>query len=251
MKRKLWWRWALLALCVGVLVISVGKVVGVYVRGSREQGAFDRLAEIAARQNDTADASSPREVLPRFTELLAQNSDLQGWITIPDTGIDYPVMQSDADAEFYLHRGFDRADTVSGTPFLADGCSPDSDCVIVYAHNMRNGTMFGTLDRYLRAEYLAQHPTVWFDSLYQEREYEVFAAVQTRVYGSGAPGFHYYDCAGTLSKTERAQLVDWLLEHSAWDSGIVPGAEDQILILSTCSYHTRDGRFLIAAVRTP
>ena len=239
-------RWILLILCAGIFCFCVFQVARVRLRGNREQGAFDRLTEQAARRDDTTPAG---EVLERFHALLAENGDLRGWLTIPDTGIDYPVMQSELDREYYLHRAFDRSDSVSGTPFLDFACTPESDCVIVYAHNMKNGTMFGTLDRYLRQDYRDAHPTIWFDSLTEEREYEVFAAVQTRVYGTGAPGFHYYESAGTLTASERRQLVDWLLERSVWDCGVTPEEDDQILILSTCSYHTQDGRFLIAARR--
>ena len=244
--------WALrllFLLCLLVFLGSVGKVLQVRLRGARAQAQIDQLVPIGARDGQSA-PSDGETVLPRFAALLEQNSDLRGWLTIPDTDISYPIMFAEEDGEYYLHRAFDKTDTFSGTPFLDQNCGPDSDCVIIYAHNMKNGTMFGTLDRYLRFEYFHEHPTVWFDSLYEEREYEVFAAVQTRVYGTGAPGFHYYESAGALTDTEFALLVDWLQTKSVWDSGIVPVPGDQILILSTCSYHTDDGRFLIAARRS-
>ena len=74
--------------------------------------------------------------------------------------------------------------------------------------------------------------------------------METRVLYEDEDGFRYYRYDGDLSEEEYGELITWLCEHSAYDTGIIPEYGEQILILSTCSYHTKDGRFVVAAKMT-
>ena len=85
--------------------------------------------------------------------LKEKNPDFAGWLRIPDTKIDYPVMHTPDDMQYYIRRDFYGESSVSGTPFIGDFCSTDSGSMIIYAHNMKNGTLFGELDEYESEDY--------------------------------------------------------------------------------------------------
>ena len=114
---------------------------------------------------------------------------------------------------------------------------------------MKNGSIFGTLDSYKQADYWKEHPIVRFYVDGEPRTYEVFAAVETQVLYEDEDGFRYYRYDGDIPEEEYDELVTWLRGHSDYDTEIVPEYEDQILMLSTCSYHTKNGRFVVAARR--
>ena len=177
------------------------------------------------------------------------NNDFIGWLSIPNTKIDYPVMFTPDEPEYYLRRSFDKRDSQSGTPFIGKGGNIDSDCFIIYGHNMKNDTMFGTLDNYADEDFWRENKTFSFNTLYEYREYEVFAAVKTKILYTDEDGLRYYNYEGELSEADYKKMVEWLSANSVYDTYISPAYGEQILILSTCSYHTTNGRFVVAARR--
>ena len=159
------------------------------------------------------------------------------------------MVDRESDPEYYLHRDFDASKSFGGTPFLGEASGVDTKCLIIYGHNMKNGSIFGTLDSYKKADYRKEHPIIRFYVGGEPRTYEVFAAVETQVLYEDEDGFRYYRYDGDITEEEYDELVTWLRGHSDYDTEIVPEYEDQILMLSTCSYHTKNGRFVVAARR--
>jgi len=259
-------------LCAAVFILSSAMACVTYLRSRAEQASFDELAAGVDSAEPRASDSRPEQSLPEAADdgpgtpqeqnepmqrteyypLYEQNPDFACWLEIPNTEIDYPVMSTPDDPEYYIDRAFDGSDSISGTPFIGDGVSADSDCFIIYAHNMKNGTMFGTLARYADAAFQAETPGFTVTTPYETRMFEVFAAVKTRVLYADEDGFRYYDQSGGLTEDTFAALTDWLTENALYDTGVRPVYGDQIVLLSTCSYHTENGRFVVAArcVRT-
>ena len=128
----------------------------------------------------TTPPTEPREILPRFLELYQKNPDLAGWLTIPGTRIDYPVMYSPDEPERYLHANFEVSYSFAGLPFIDAACDPESGNRIIYAHNMLDGSMFRTLLKYQQKDFWQRNPVISFNTLYEEQEYEVVAAFTTR-----------------------------------------------------------------------
>ena len=252
----------LLVLFSAVLLFSVIMVIKTLSQGIQEENAFEKLADSVEvslqdrtgnsdatdKETDTLAGGAEAPSTP-YAVLYKQNHDFAGWLTVPDTNIDYPVMYTPDDPDYYLHRAFDGSDSISGTPFVGDGGTIDSDCFIIYSHNMKNDTMFGTLDKYSDEAFFQENPTFTFTTLTETRTYEVFAAVKARILSDSEAGFQYYDSSGDLSKADFNKLLVWLKDNSLYDSEINPEDGDQILLLSTCSYHTDNGRFVVAARR--
>lgn len=242
-----------------LLVFSLFMVLRSGWQRSMEQQAFEELRRKvtlpAAPQQTRVDSpvsqgeDKTEAYVSPYIELYRENPDCVGWLTIANTDIDYPVMYTPQEPQFYLHRAFDRTESQSGVPFIGAGCDLDSGCVIIYGHNMKNKTMFGTLDRYEDVEFWQENPIFLLYTAQEERQYEVFAVLKTQIPSVGASEFRYYDYAGNPSEADFNDLVSGLTALSIYDTAISPGFGEQILMLSTCSYHTENGRFVVAARR--
>lgn len=189
-----------------------------------------------------------QEMLPRFEKLYALNKDFIGWLSIPGTDVDHPVVQTPWQNDFYLYRDFYGNDNKNGTLILEGSCDPwtPSRNLIIYGHKMRSGLMFGRLDQYLYKDYWAAHKMIAFDVLLSERNYVVVAAVQsTQIEGGGNGSFRY--TAEFADEEDLASWLDYIRRRRRFDTGIDFGTQDHYLTLSTCAYHDENGRLLIIA----
>ena len=207
------------------------------------------VASNAPKSQEHIEETPEKPQYTKYAVLYAENSDFVGWLHIDNTNIDYPVMSTLDEPEYYLRRAFDKTSSQSGTPFVGAGSTIDSDLFIVYGHNMKNDTMFGTLDNYAVKSFWEETPSLLFTTTTECREYEIFAALKTRILYQDEPGYRWYYQAGDLTEEAFNELVSYLSENALYDTGITPSYGDQITILSTCSYHEDNGRFLIAARR--
>ena len=250
----------LAVICACVLLYSLYQGLIIYIPQKQEQQRFDELRQIVEQESEEkSDPTHPAEAETRsgsdkdeshsaFNELETINGDYRGWLKIEDTVIDYPVMKSsEDDPEYYLHRDFDKNYSFSGTPFIGAGADENSDAFVIYAHNMNNDTMFGTLDYYADKGWAEQHQYISFDTVDENRTYRVFAAFQTAIGSENE--FKYYDKVGELSDEEYKELVGDIKEVSVMDLADCPTKKTQIIMLSTCSYHSDNGRFVVAAYR--
>lgn len=251
----------LITSCLAVFLLSSGLFLHAYLSGKDEARSFDRLAELAGRsegERPAAEQQSPAPASPdaeledsrsaRLNALHDQNADLCGWLSIADTNINYPVMLTPDDPEYYLRRDFEKNDSISGVPFLGAGCDLNSNNMIVYGHNMKNGTMFADLLNFQDEEYLDTHPVISFDTLAGPGEYEIIGAFRDKVhYQNEQNVFRYYEYGGELTEERFGEYIAKIKELSLFDTGITAEYGDQLLTLSTCSYHTKNGRFVVVA----
>lgn len=255
---------------LALFVVSAVMVIKTHIQGKQEQAAFTELAATVemARQAEEIDgvlgivSNAPKsqgyieetqeeQQYTEYAALYAENSDFVGWLHIDNTNIDYPVMSTPEEPEYYLRRAFDKTSSQGGTPFVGADSTIDSDLFIVYGHNMKNETMFGTLDYYAAKAFWEENPSLLFTTTAECREYEVFAALETRILYQNETGYRWYYQAGDLTEEAFDELVSYLLGNALYDTGITPSYGEQIIILSTCSYQEDNGRFLIAARRIP
>lgn len=121
------------------------------------------------------------------------------------------------------------------------------DYFIIYGHDTLDGTMFGSPDYYRQQDFWQTHSELNIYTGGERRTYQVFAVVKTRILNADEDGFRYYNAVGDLSDGDVRTLVDWLKENAEYDTGITPGADEQLLTLSTCGNHVAQGRFVVAA----
>lgn len=120
---------------------------------------------------------------------------------------------------------------------------------MVYGHHMKSGMMFAHLVDYDSQDFYKKHKTVIFDTLYEEREYEVVAAFYSQVYKEDEKVFKYYNYPGHISKKQFNTYVKNIKKLSRYDTGITPEYGEQLLTMVTCAYQTEDGRFVVVARR--
>lgn len=209
-----------------------------------ENNASDHSA--VAEQSSPNSQSQLPEPSP-YMLLESENPDFYGWLQIDGTTVDYPVMHTPDDPEKYLHLDFDGQYSVTGTPFLDERCTSDSDNLIIYAHNMNNGTMFKDLLKYKDETYWKEHPIIHFNTLNEQHDYEIMSVFYDRVYYQYEEGFRYYNFINAESESDYNQAVQEYLDKSLYDTGVSAKSGDQLLTLSTCSYHEQDGRFVVVA----
>lgn len=163
------------------------------------------------------------------------NKDVMGWIRIPDTDINYPLLRG-ADNEHYLKYNWKNNPSAAGAIFMEHENAADlSDFnTIIYGHNMRSGSMFGGLKEYRSQSYWEAHPYIYIIHDNGVWRYDIFAAhrvqVETIIYAMQI-----------IKSEQREEFIRFALDNSEIDTGIQPAVEDSILTLSTCvgDYSTR------------
>lgn len=190
------------------------------------------------------------EILPKYEELYQENQDLVGWIKIDDTPIDYPVMQTFDDPTFYIHRDWNKNESTYGLPLIDARCTLESENIIIYSHNMKNGTMFGSLNKYKEKSFYDEHQIIKFDTIYEEAEYQIIAVLLAQVFYDEEPDedeFVYYDYIELDSEERFQEYIDQVKNLSLYDTGITAEYGDSLITLCTCNYHVKDGRLLVVA----
>ena len=172
-------------------------------------------AQTESEQAEPTEESAAERNIPK---LIAANTDCIGWLSIDGTNISYPVMHTPSDPQKYLRRNFYGKYSQSGVPFLDGRCDLQSSNLIIYGHNMKNGTMFSDLKKYLNTDFLNSHRAVRLET---------------------ADGVFLF----TVTEVRRTNISDAWYDRIAVEDG-------RHLILSTCHGSGKDGRLLIIAAET-
>lgn len=186
-----------------------------------------------------------------YAELFVQNGDMAAWIIVDGTVIDYPVMQTPEDENYYLNRDFYGNEDKAGCLLLDDDSAIYGENattnLIIHGHNMKAGTMFGGLDEYVSEEYYQEHKSMEIYTRTDKREYEVIAVFYSQVYYPSDLVFKYYNFFHADNELEFNYFYDNIKELSLYDTGVSAQLGDHFLTLSTCAYHVEDGRFVVVA----
>ena len=248
-----------------VCLIPIDQAYVQFRQHREQQESLREMATEASVQYPVQAGSAPQEVsvsvlpgqaeekpvmLAGYASLYEENKDLAGWLSIEGMKIDYPVMQGEDD-EYYLHHDFYGEDSKYGCLYVRGQADLDDGTnFIIYGHNMKDGSMFGDLDLYLKESFYKEHPTVSFDTLYEERTYEIVAVFRSQVYNADENVFKYYQFYEAKTQEEFEDFYGNIKELSLYDTGVEAEYGDTFLTLSTCAYHVPDGRLVVVAKRT-
>ncbi len=187
------------------------------------------------------------EVTIIFDDLYDRNNDITAWLSIPGTSLNYPVMHTPEQPEYYLYRNFEKDYSVSGVPFL-DGKSslePPTDNLLIHGHNMKNGSMFAQLLSYQDEAFLKAHPSIEFYTFDEKRTYDIISVFPAEVYKSS--NFNYHDFIQAKDQADFDNYVSKVKEMSLFETGLGAEYGEELMTLSTCAYHTNNGRFVVVA----
>ena len=222
-----------------------------YAQVEEQTEAFEQMAELVEKAPEEAPkedtpVSEGEDVLAKYRELYLQNEDMVGWISIAGTKLNYPVMQTLNNPNFYLKHNFEKAYSDLGTPYIQENCNLlESDNLVIYGHHIKGGKMFGALEDYKAKSFYEKHKTIQFDTLTEQAEYEIVAVFKTVAYSS--EGFRYYDFVDAENEEAFDAYVAKCKELSLYDTGVSAAYGDRLITLSTCEYSAQNGRLVVVA----
>ena len=247
-----------LIICIAVFCFSVWKLFVIWQEYHAGDEIYDSIEkQVAIKQTDSSPAEPGQSETPdrddnigvsvpdslvNLEELKEINSHAIGWIMIPDTSINYPILQT-ANNNDYLRRTITGEDNKAGCIFADYRCADPfhSANTIVYGHNLLNGKMFSDLMNYEDENWYKEHPCIYIQTYDGVRVYEVYSCYRTadnsRTYTFGL-------------KTETEFYENYLnqtLEQALYPTDITPLSSDQIITLSTCTTETAEQRFVVHA----
>lgn len=237
-----------LAVFVGSAFL-IGKYFYTYYETSKSLKESQEMYEIALEESDDqvieiyddSEEKTENQIRPQFIDLKAVNEKIVGWVSIDGTKLNNPILQAE-DNEFYLDRNFKDNNSRAGSVFMdyRNDMSASNRNTILYGHAMKNGTMFGDLKKYADQAYAEEHARVYFDSLYEGYDVEVFAAYETTI------EFYYIE---TDFETDEQFMhyIDEVKQRSTIDMPVDVQPDDEIITLSTCNnlVTSSDRRYVI------
>lgn len=229
-----------------------------------EEPVTEDLSDYGTRKRNHVQTLPSPEMLPSMKELYDMNNDFVGWLSIEDTNIDYHLMQCMEDEKYYLDRDFQKNYSANGSLILDndsdigsgtkinnydDGTLPSTN-LIIHGHNMKNGAMFGSLDKYRQQEFEASHNIIKLTTLYEEREYEIMAVCLSQVFlKSQTDVFKYYKFFEAYTEEEFNDFYENIKNIQLYDTGVEAKYGDEFITLSVCAYHVDNGRLIVVGKR--
>lgn len=205
----------------------------------------ENIVEITREEISTSD-----ERINKLKELQSENPDIMAWIQIENTNINYPVVQT-KNNDYYMNRNYKREKSKDGALFIDkdyDWKLPSTN-ILIYGHNNRGSAeMFASLMNYKEEQFYKEHNKIRFTTVEEDAEYEIIAVFLSRVYyKSEKDVFRYYYFINAKDEKEFNEYVNNSKKASLYNIDATAEYGDQLLTLSTCSYHTEDGRLAVVA----
>ena len=199
------------------------------------------------RENVEETSNQDVERIFKVEKLQEENSDIVGWLEIEGTSINYPVLQG-TDNEYYMTHNYKKQKSKNGSIFLTkdyDWSIPSSN-LLIYGHNLNTGTMFQELLKYAKEDFYKEHPIIRFTTNKEDAEYEIISVFKSRVYYKSEKNvFRYYFFVNAKSEAEYNEFVQNAKKASLYNIDATAQYGDQLITLSTCSYHVEEGRFAV------
>lgn len=244
-KRKSKVLWFILLFGAAVIFIfSIYQIITTVSSYNESAQTYDELAEEIITADTAADIKQLAPISVDFNTLLEQNEDVVGWLYCENTPINYPVLQS-TDNAYYLHRMINKKYNIAGSVFMDYRSNADCSSIhtIIYGHNMKNDSMFGTFTEYNEQSYYDEHPILWFLTPEQDYKIELIAG-----YVTPSTSDVYKDF---ITADELQLHLENSVEKSTFVSNFDIASVDRIVTLSTCSYEYSTARCVLIGALKP
>lgn len=250
----------LIVLLSGVFLFSTWQIVDILREYRKGTETYESLAHYAsipetASQDPSSQTGMPEmptvETQPEeagspfpkvdFAALQAISEDVVGWIYIPDTRINYPIVQGENNDQYLYHLLTGEYNS-AGSIFLDAEVSADFSGrnSILYGHNMKNKSMFADMVEYKKQAFFDAHPTAMLITPEKNYYVHLFSGYVTDSWGNA--------WEKSFETVSFETWLDEVKEKSRFVSNVLPTAQDKILTFSTCTYDTHDARFVVHGV---
>lgn len=232
-------------ICLSVFLYAAYGLSDVFIDYYKNRQALANVQDIFYDEDpfEEEEDREPDEIRSGFDKLLEHNEHVVGWVTIDDTQIDYPILQTDNNID-YLNKDYNDRVTRAGSIFLdfRNDITTDNKNTVVYGHRMKDGSMFQHLTKFLDEDFLMEHTTFDYDTLYESYEAEIFSVYNTLT------DFNYIE-TDFESDEEYGELLQKMQEKSRFETDVEVNPDDLIITLSTCDYELddNDGRLVVHA----
>ena len=240
----------LILLCLGAGGFAAYKIINKDVTDYQNAKDYEQIAEEAfpgankdgqTPESGAMGTNTPRGQKPNFTSLKATNEHCVGWIQMPDSIVNYPVVWRSYNTEYFLKHIFTGAYGNAGTIYISDECDPHfkSQNTILFGHHMFNGTMFADIAKFRDQTYADAHKEIiYFSDEGKKYVLVPFAGVET----NGSDDYLYVNFA---TQEDFMEYITDKLKRSTFSSKVSLAENDRIVTLSTCTYDVSDGRFAL------
>lgn len=266
-------RTELIVLCAAVFLVSASFLADYYIKSYKQRKQNEDLSNMLQDNTGTdsledytndaldetftlpADSKFTKVVHPKtnktlliqteYVDIFNLNPDLVGWLYVPGTVINYPVVQSPEWVNYYLTRDFYGQDSKHGAIYadeMADIKRP-SDNVTIYGHKMKDGSMFAALHEYSDKAFYDANPVIDFNTIYEDHSYQIFSVFITT---ANEGGFDYHNFVDGTEEEFNA-FVAKCKELSLYDTGVDVTYGDKLITLSTCEHNVSNGRYVVVA----
>lgn len=264
--------------CVIVFVFSAGRVLyNMYadyqeqqllnkIQAEKEQETHNPQLIVLDENKDLSDENDnlynedeqeddkPKQILDEYKALYEENSDLYGWIEIEGTTINYPVMYTPDEPNFYIDKNWNKEVCPNGigtSVYMSGEATPDSENIIIYGHHMKNSKLFGALGAYKDKEYYEEHKYIQFDTLYEKQTYEIICVSKGVVYYNESQipkgAYLFYEHLELDTAEEFDEYVSNMKNNAWYEIETTAEFGDQLITLCTCDYWTKNARLVIVA----
>lgn len=212
----------------------------------KEEKIIEQVIDTAYKKDDVENTqmNNLQENNINMNKLYEQNEDIVAWIKIDNSNINYPIMQTIKNTNYYLRKNFYKEYSYYGTPYLSEQCNINSsDNLIIYGHHIKGFKMFGELEHYKNKEYYDKHKTINIYTLNDERKYEIIYVFRTFTNTK----FDYYNYINFNDESEFNTFNSKCKELAFFDTQIQCNYGDKFITLSTCDYTSENARFVVIA----
>lgn len=254
-------RQILIAFTIGELILFIMFIVGIsyiyqYVAASNSnKQIYEEISStITNEQALPTESELETPVIPenvqKVISLKEENQDVVGWIQIDDTIINYPVLQSTTDKDYYLTHNYKKEKSKYGSIYLnqASNLTDTYSNSIIYGHNMKDEQMFNSLLKYQNKVFYDEHSSIKVATENEENEYTIVCVFKSKVfYQDDENVFRYYQYTNLDDEKTYNNYINNCKKIQLYDTGITANYGEQLITLTTCEYSQDNGRFVIVA----
>lgn len=233
-------RYILLTVCVCVFCYSAYNLINIYLNYKKIDDDYGELAKTYTKEKEEKEEKESYLQI-NWDELLQRNKDVKAWIQIPNTNVNYPVLQGETN-DTYIHSDIDHNELSAGSIFIAsENEDPFNDFnTVIYGHNMKNGSMFGKLKQMYESEKYKDSKYLWICTPNGKYRYEIFSMQYAKV------GSDVYTLFSAHDEQFEAYVKKMAKQSKVDMKALGLGKDDYVVTLSTCT-SDESVRFVVQA----
>lgn len=229
---------------IGTILISAISIFNNLTEDRKQEKVYNELSQYISVENQQE--NNEKQQSENYSKVFKLNTDMVAWLKIEGTNINYPVMQTPRNPDYYINKNFYKQDSSWGTPYMEEECDINSSSnLIIYGHHINKHRMFGELENYKDKKYYNNHKVIKLITERDVREYEIVTVFKTTVYEENE--FKYYEFINYKIQQQLDDFINQCESKAFYNTGVKCTGGDKLITLSTCEYSSKNGRLVVVA----